>query len=616
MQHHSEPSGGGVTLSPPDLRRVTALFSHPTLQQAERKPLLSQFLQQTIALNNAAGAVYFSRQDTDLVAETSLLSRQMQTSGQGLTDILQSCAENAIGEEKAGSTSLNDDNSLFSINCPLPLDGGCLCVLLVTSPEALSSFLVILQLSAALLDQYLQQKNGSMQTVAAGDSLSIQFLPTLNTIFSLPPGKERLLQLNQSLKTFAGADLCALARGTNKKNIRIAAISDIASQNRQTDQLRLLQKGIDECVLRGKPLGWPKSTDPAIQHSLIAEEICHGFGGAQILLLPLVAGSETPRAVLILLWKKYIDRDHIRKALYGFTPVLTGLIPCLDGSGGQGILGKKTQQSDSRWSQQHKVTAFVGAILVLALFLPIPYRISADAVVRPRFTRFIVSRYDGLLKESKVRPGDRVNKGAILARLDGRQTEVELAALQAERDKAKKKLDQETARGNTAAAQVARLDMRKIDQQLTRLTEQRQHLIITSPVTGMVLTGDLQRAEGSPVNRGQTLFEVAPLAQMEVEVAIPEKNISQVPENALVSVRFEAYQETSWEKHFERIEPRAQIKNNANVFIGILEFDNPHGLLHPGMQGTARIHAGTRLLGWILFRKPWHTLLGLFDTLL
>jgi len=615
VQQHSETNGEGVTLSPPDLRRVTPLFSRQELHKADRQSLLSQFLQQIIALHNAAGAIYFGKQDTGLFTETTLLSRQMQASGQGLTDILLSCAENAIAQEHAGTTSLNDDNSLFSLNCPLPLDGGCLCVLLVTSPEALSSFLVMLQLSAALLDQYLHQQTGSAQTTA-NETLSIQFLPTLNTIFSLPPGKERLLQLNQSLKTFAGADLCALARGTNKKNIRIAAISDIASQNRQTDQLRLLQKGIDECVLRGKPLGWPKSTDPAIQHSLIAEEICHGFGGAQILLLPLVAGSETPRAVLILLWKKYIDRDHIRKALYGFTPVLTGLIPCLDGSGGQGILGKKTQQSDSRWSQQHKVTAFVGAILVLALFLPIPYRISADAVVRPRFTRFIVSRYDGLLKESKVRPGDRVNKGAILARLDGRQTEVELAALQAERDKAKKKLDQETARGNTAAAQVARLDMRKIDQQLTRLTEQRQHLIITSPVTGMVLTGDLQRAEGSPVNRGQTLFEVAPLAQMEVEVAIPEKNISQVPENALVSVRFEAYQETSWEKHFERIEPRAQIKNNANVFIGILEFDNPHGLLHPGMRGTARIHAGTRLLGWILFRKPWHTLLGLFDTLL
>ncbi len=615
MQHHSEASKGGVTLSPPDLRRVTTLFCQPDLQQAERKSLLNQFLQQTIALNNAAGAIYFTRQDEALVAETTLLSRQMQTSGPGLIDILQSCADNAISQEKAGSTSLNDDNSLFSVNCPLPGDGGCLCVLLVTSPEKLSSFLVILQLAAALLDQYLQQSKESAQ-IAANNSLSIQFLPTLSKIFSLPPGKERLLHFNQSLKTFTGADLCALARGTNRKNIRIVAISDIASQNRQTDQLRLLQKGIDECVLRGRPLAWPKSSDPAVQNSLIAEEICHGFGGSQILLLPLATGSETPRAVAVFLWKKQMDRGHVREALQGFTPVLAGLIPCLDGSGGQGILSKKTGQSHSSWSLQNRVTAVVGAVLVLALFLPVPYRITADAVVRPRFTRFIVSRYDGLLKESNVRPGDRVNRGAILARLDGRQTEVELAALQAERDKARKKLDQETARGNTAAAQVARLDMRKIDQQITRLTEQQKHLLITSPVTGMVLTGDLQRAEGSPVNRGQTLFEVAPLAQMEVEVAIPEKNISQVEENALVSVRFKAYQETAWEKHFSRIEPRAQIKNNTNVFIGILEFDNPDGLLRPGMRGTAKIHAGTRLLGWILFRKPWHTLLGLFDTLL
>ena len=614
MQPHSEAGGEGVTLSPPDLRRLTAQFSQPTLEKADRPALLNQFLRQTIALNNAAGAIYFSKGATGLFAETSLLSRQMQALGRGLTDILKSCAENGLAEERAGSTSLNDDNSLFSINCPLSLDGGCLCILLVTGPEQLSSFLVIQQLAAALLDQYLAGKKAAAEE--AGDpSLAVQFLPTLNKIFSLPAGKERLLQLNQSLKTFAGADLCALARGTNKK-IRIAAISDIASQNRQSDQLRLLQKGIDECVSRGAALGWPKMTDPTIQHSLIAEEICHGFGGAQILLLPLMAEAETAKGVLVLLWQKYMARHHVHSALQGFTPVLAGLLPCLDKNRAHGLLPEKGRQTDSRWSLQHKVTAFVGAVLVLALLLPVPYRISADAVVRPRFTRFVVSRYNGLLKESKVRPGDRVNKGDVLARLDGRQTEVELAALQAERDKAKKKLDQETARGNTAAAQVARLDMRKIDQQITQLKEQQQHLLITSPVTGMVLTGDLQRAEGSPVNRGQTLFEVAPLKQMEVEVAIPEKDIAQVPKNGLVTVRFAAYQERAWEKHLQRIEPRAQIKNNANVFIGILEFDNPKGLLHPGMRGKAKIHAGTRMLGRLMFRKPWHTLLSLFDTLL
>lgn len=615
MQQTRDTEKETFTISAPDLRELTALFSNRSLAQADRQTLLQQFLRQTIALNNGAGAVYFSGQSDGLHAESSLLSRQMQSNSQGLTDILQSCAEDAMEKGRAGSTSLSDDDSLFSINCPLPLSRGCLCMLLVTSPDALSSFLVILQLAAALLDQYLTGKEAARQQ-ESDPSLSVQFLPTLNKIFSLPAGKERLLQLNQSLKNFAAADLCILAKGKNRKSIRIAAVSDVASQNTQTDQLRLLQKGIDECVLRSAAVGWPNADDSAVQHSLIAEEICHSLGGAQILIVPLAPGNNPAKGVIVLLWKKPADRDHIQKALFGFTPVLAGLLPCLDGAGIQGLLAQKSPETDTRWSLQHKITAFVGTILVLALFIPVPYRLSADAVVRPRFTRFVVSRYDGLLKETRVRPGDKVKKGALLARLDGRKTEVDLAALQAERDAAKKKLDQATARGNTAAAQVARLDMRKIDQQITRLKEQQQHLVITSPVTGMVLTGDLQRAEGSPVNRGQTLFEVAPLHEMEVEVAIPEKNISQVPKNAVVSIRFAAYQDMSWQKTFERIEPKAQIKNNTNVFIGILEFDNPKGLLHPGMRGTAKIHAGTRMLGWIMFRKPWHTLLSLSDTLL
>jgi multidrug efflux pump subunit AcrA (membrane-fusion protein) len=615
VQHTPGTDKETFTISAPDLRQLTALFSSSAFQQADRRTLLQQFLQQTIALINAAGAIYFTRQGTNLTSEMSLLARQMQSQGNSLSEELNNSALLAVTRGEVCYNRLDSSDSMYCISCPVPLNKGCITVLLATDRDALSPFIVTLQLLAALLDQYLLQEKTAIN-INADPSLSVQFLPTLSTIFSLPAGKERILHLNQSLKLFTGADLSALARGKNGKNFRITALSDVASLDQRTNQIRLLQKGIDECVLRGVPLCWPESDDKSAQGSLVLEEIGRSTGGAQVMALPLAAEGNTPHAVLLLTWKILADRSQIQQALSGFAPVLSGILPCLDKATGRRGSGQKQIKPGAHWTLQNKVTAAVAACLVLLLLLPVPYRLAAEAIVQPRVTRFVVSRYDGLLIEARVRPGDRVKKGDMLARLDRRETETRLAALRAERDKAKKMFDQAMARGTTAAAQLARLDMLRYEEQLKEIRDQQRHLIIRSPITGMVLSGDLQRAEGSPVSRGQTLFEVAPLDRMEVEVAIPEEDISLVPEHAAVILRFVAYPNQAWSGDLVRIEPKARIWENRNVFIGILEFDNQNQLLHPGMRAGARVKTGTRLLGWILLRKPWYTLKSLADTLL
>ena len=332
----------------------------------------------------------------------------------------------------------------------------------------------------------------------------------------------------------------------------------------------------------------------------------------QGLAMPLPDQEGACRGALLLLWKTGPEPSSRARELMPVLPLLGALVGQAGSQKKFSVTGKR---KDGRRSLQTRVTMAVAAGLLLLLLVPFPHKIHTDGLVRPKITRFVVARYNGILQESLVRPGDRVKKGDILARLDRRETETRLAALRAERDKAKKMFDQAMARGNTAAAQLARLDMLRYEEQLKEVLDQQRHLIIKSPVAGMVLSGDLQRAEGSPVSRGQTLFEVAPLDRMEVEVAIPEADIALVPEHAAVNLRFVAYPDQDWSGQFVRIEPKARIWENRNVFIGILEFDNQNQLLHPGMRAGARIKTGTRLLGWILFRKPWHTLKSLADSL-
>jgi multidrug efflux pump subunit AcrA (membrane-fusion protein) len=190
---------------------------------------------------------------------------------------------------------------------------------------------------------------------------------------------------------------------------------------------------------------------------------------------------------------------------------------------------------------------------------------------------------------------------------------LQLGGLIAERDKAAKLRDQYLATGETALAQIAQLDSQRFEAQLSQIREKQQHLAITSPIAGIVLSGDLKRAEGSPVNRGQILFEIAPLARMEVEISVPEREIALVTTELPVQIRFTAYPDTSWRGSIDQIVPKSQIRGNSNVFLARLQFDNAEGLLRPGMRGEAKIAAGWRPIGWQLFRKPWHTLRGLAD---
>ena len=73
------------------------------------------------------------------------------------------------------------------------------------------------------------------------------------------------------------------------------------------------------------------------------------------------------------------------------------------------------------------------------------------------------------------------------------------------------------------------------------LEHRSENLEVRSPIDGIVIGGDLKRAEGVPVQVGQTLFEVAPLASMDVEIEIPGGEIALLKGGLPVQVVLDAF---------------------------------------------------------------------------
>ena len=256
-----------------------------------------------------------------------------------------------------------------------------------------------------------------------------------------------------------------------------------------------------------------------------------------------------------------------------------------------------------------KWAAVVCVLLSALLAVPWPYKVRCDCTVEPVVRRYVAAPFNGTLDQALARPGEVVGQGMVLARLDGRELTWERASVESDHGRAEKRRDAAFAARNYAEAEIAKLEIERLAMKMQLLDHRVDHLEVRSPIDGVVTSGDLERAQGAPVELGQTLFEVAPLDRMIVEVAVPQREIAHVAAGQSVLVRLDALPQRSWELELERVQPRSELRDHDNVFLAEVSLNNADGSLRPGMDGRAAIVTRRRSLAWIVFHKPWESLL-------
>ena len=272
--------------------------------------------------------------------------------------------------------------------------------------------------------------------------------------------------------------------------------------------------------------------------------------------------------------------------------------------GEQGRIGLAYNRLSTLLRQRKgQLVILAGLALLGGLCIPLPYAVRGGCEVHPVSLRYIAAPFDARLLQAEVEPGDEVEAGQLLARLDGEEIRWELSGATAEVDRAAKERDGHLADKEINAAQVSRLEMARMNAKATVLRQRSEQLEIRSPVSGIVISGDLRKAEGAPLTTGKTLFEIAPLEEMVIEIGIPEEDISHVRIGQSVEAVLHALPDRSWSGSIERIHPRSELIDQDYVFIAEVKFTNEHGLLRPGMKGRANIQPDRHPLGWNLFHK-------------
>ncbi len=250
-----------------------------------------------------------------------------------------------------------------------------------------------------------------------------------------------------------------------------------------------------------------------------------------------------------------------------------------------------------------------GGLLVLASMWPVSYRVACNARVETTGQRLIATPFEATLERACFKPGDIVKSGDVLLQLDGRPLRLEREAIEAEQQQIAKERDAARANGRIAESQQAALKILTLARKFELLNDRLQNLEVLSPIDGVVVSGDLDRFIGSPLEQGQTLMEIAGMNQMVIEIEIPEHEIGYVEQGAESRIKVDAIGGKSIRATVQEIYPRAELRDDRNVFIAKIQIDNADHSLKPGMTGNATLYGPVRPWLWSWIRGGYEKLL-------
>ncbi len=419
--------------------------------------------------------------------------------------------------------------------------------------------------------------------------------------------KDACVELANELQSYFRCDYVAVGlKKSSLASCRMTALSSMAEFDNQSRSTTLIQSAFDEAILRGQYTSFPappnKQSSPALSHKKLAQ---HMRVEAAI-TIPLRNQDEEAIGAVSIMGNRNLDRNPSTRNLINALEYPLGSCLAVVKTAQGGWLRKLQRMFISKEKTNTKWAALALALIsLIAMFIPVSYRINANCTAEPVVRSFSVAPHDGLLETTFVEPGDTVSKGQILAKMDGREIGFQIADIVAQANQAATEHDSYLAHGEIAKSIESGLKRVSLEAELSILEDKQSNLKIKSTTDGVVLSGSIDKRENYPVTLGQTLYEIAPITPLRVELAIPADEVMHVQANQTVKFRFDGFGTETIEGIVERIRPSSTIRNDENVFIAEAVLENKDGAVRPGMNGSAKVYGKKRSLGWSLFHRPW-----------
>lgn len=561
---------------------------------------------------NVESVLYYERDPAQPTAqwlkhvgtETQLSTNQMTA------PLLNACA--AACNSNSCQLHRREDASGPVVVYPIRHRGRCdqaLCAVTSGNSDAAERVAQLLQLAAAEISVW-----DADQSAHRAEHESRSWTAILEMIARLEESEDSAqacqLMANQMQGYLECRQVVVALRKRNQQGCQVKAVSGFARFDRFAETVTAAEAALDEAILQNSVIRWPQLASghrvPARAH----ERLQSALGAARLVSSPLYDDQgEVVGAWLIVDPDASATAGPVEEFMLAAQRPLGSCLRSVRRTR-DGVLSTVTRKVAGRFPKRRFTLVGIGlALLALLLVCPRPHRIACDCQIQPRVRQYVAAPFDAMLEDTLVKAGDIVDKGDVVATLDGREVRLESAALRAEHSRTRRAWETYLSDQDFHEAQQAKLEMQRLELQLQVLERRHENLTIKSPIRGVVVHGDLDKSRGMPVSLGQSLFEIAPLQQMTVEISVLEEDIAYVDEGMQVRIRLDAYPRKILDATVARVVPRAEAGEEHFRFLAEADIENHGELLRPGMNGRATLVAPHRTVGWLVFHKPYESLL-------
>ncbi len=419
-----------------------------------------------------------------------------------------------------------------------------------------------------------------------------------------------LRALTNESQAVLGADRVSVAL-LRRGRLRLRALSQTADVERKSTVTRSLTQAMEEARLQVLPIRLPAVSPTAITAAHVAHAAASGVQG--MVSLPMMLRGR-------LLGVLSAERMATGTPGGTFSDAEMQRLQAIADLAAPAIALKQAENRLvsgrlRRWTGTALTAVFgrrhpgvkLGLLLGLALAVWLgtaqtTLRVTAQARLEGAVSRVATAPFAGFVDTSRHRAGALVSRDEVLATLDDRDLRLDLIKWQSERAKLTQERNAALAEGDRAklgqlAAQIARVDAE------IRLAQSRLDRIeIRAPFDGLIVEGDLTQRLGAPVDKGEALFRIAAGDTFRLALDVSEYDVRLVEPGATGTLALTGLSRQAIRFEVTRLAEVAEAARGQTAFRAEATLIDPPAGLRPGLQGVAKIDAGTATIASALWR--------------
>lgn len=404
----------------------------------------------------------------------------------------------------------------------------------------------------------------------------------------------------------------------NHNRLRIEALSHTSRIDHHSNLVHEIQDAMNESLDQGAIVVYPPTEEAAVMVSQFHARLAKNNTQAAVCTLPLVKNGKAVGALTLERNVNIPFTDEIVKQVEQIALLLGPVL--VTRKNDERPLVLKIIDSAQHWCRKlfgprhPRLKAGVAACLALLMWISMAhttFRVNGDSFLEAKISRAVVAPQQGFIASAHVRAGDLVRPGDRLATLDDRELLLEQRKWQSQYAQLLKEYRKALTGLDRAEVAILRAKRAQAEAQLKLVEQQLERINMVAPFAGLVVKGDLSQAIGSPVERGDVLFEIAPTDGYRVVIMVEDRDMGLIKLKQHGRLKLSGIPDRAMTITIDRITPVSANESGKNAFRVEAVMDGHSDLFRPGMKGIAKIEIGRKKLIWI-WTRPLMNWLRLF----